>query len=545
MKYKNIKNNIITTLKVTMHGYFSWCGYIVKLTDRLLQGRFHIVLTFVLLSAFASPPFYFFPISSIIISRAWRAAKKDKTDKTAMGRMLWFYGAYCIAMSHSFIIPMTFQMQHWVLVPISLLLLALVPSCFAMVFIGPALLIMRHQKLPLFVEYLLISTAWFLVELTRGLYFLGGAPWQTSALLFTITSRMLRIASYFNQWQLELLGALILAIPYLFQKSKNSNAGKVIGVPILLWTLMYAFPFKEDTLHEHDKKKLMFNIYGVQGDADQHFINKAMSSSYYKTAMVNYYLGLWEEYNRQNGYNYQLTNIVRPPQIVAFPEGPITIYDKEFDTEFLKTMGKAAKGTDNLTMFASIVASENNDGKFIFQNAISVIDNAGKVIDIHPKKYLVPFGEYVPMRRIMPNWAQSVIGLGDLSPSQNRHFASHTTFHGVKIATIVCYEIAFNHKLKDKKGGKPDIIISFANDGWLKHSTGVYQHLAFAQLRAALLGVPIFHIVNNGPSVLISKSGKILKNIPFHSKGILKAEVFYIEKNDTSTKTKEYIFGLK
>ena len=80
------------------------------------------------------------------------------------------------------------------------------------------------------------------------------------------------------------------------------------------------------------------------------------------------------------------------------------------------------------------------------------------------------------------------------------------------LAPLICYEIIFPWKVIDKNT-KPDFIINITNDAWFGKSSGPYQHLNMARMRAIENQMPVIRVANSGITAIIDKNGRLLKKI--------------------------------
>jgi len=92
------------------------------------------------------------------------------------------------------------------------------------------------------------------------------------------------------------------------------------------------------------------------------------------------------------------------------------------------------------------------------------------------------------------------------------------------VAMLVCYEAIFPDRLVDPDN-RPGWIVNVTNDGWFGRSTGPWQHLAQARLRAIEQGLPIVRVANTGISAVIDSYGRIRGRLPLGERGVLDANL--------------------
>src|SRR6187402_886515 len=87
---------------------------------------------------------------------------------------------------------------------------------------------------------------------------------------------------------------------------------------------------------------------------------------------------------------------------------------------------------------------------------------------------------------------------------------------------LICYEAIFpgNQATSD---ARPGWIVNLTNDGWFGNSTGPYQHLQQARLRAIEEGLPVVRAANTGISAVIDPSGRIVARLGLGLEGVLDA----------------------
>ena len=168
-----------------------------------------------------------------------------------------------------------------------------------------------------------------------------------------------------------------------------------------------------------------------------------------------------------------------------------------------------------------ITGSLRRVDKMHLSNSVLVLNDVGQIVSYYDKSHLVPFGEYVPFRNILP--------MEKLVPIAS-DFKAGSGPRTIRIpgappaGLLVCYEIIFPGRVVDEKH-RPDWLINVTNDGWYGNSAGPYQHLAAAQLRAVEEGLPVVRAAGSGISAVIDPYGRLVKSLPLGVKGVLDSAV--------------------
>ncbi len=153
-------------------------------------------------------------------------------------------------------------------------------------------------------------------------------------------------------------------------------------------------------------------------------------------------------------------------------------------------------------------------------NSIYVIDHDGSIVSIYNKVHLVPFGEYLPFQRFL-----EAIGLQQLTKLPGGFSAGDRrrpiSVPGAPPALpLICYEAIFPDELMPD-GPRPDWMVNVTNDGWFGISSGPYQHLQQARVRAVEQGLPMVRAANTGISAVIDPLGRIVDSLPLGTEGLL------------------------
>lgn len=157
-------------------------------------------------------------------------------------------------------------------------------------------------------------------------------------------------------------------------------------------------------------------------------------------------------------------------------------------------------------------------------NSVIVFDSLAEPVARYDKWRLVPGGEFLPL-----GWLLEPLGFRRVVETPGSFTAGpgpRTLMlpGGLRVAPLVCYEVIFPHRLIDP-GDRPQVIVNVTNDGWFGRSTGPYQHLAQARLRAIEQGLPILRAANTGISAVIDPYGRFKHVLPLGTQGVIDAEV--------------------
>jgi apolipoprotein N-acyltransferase len=148
-------------------------------------------------------------------------------------------------------------------------------------------------------------------------------------------------------------------------------------------------------------------------------------------------------------------------------------------------------------------------------NSIDAIDPSGHIVAQYDKVHLVPFGEYMPLRSLLP-FKKLTAGTIDLSAGPGPR--TITLPRLPPFAPLICYEAIFPATLIDPRE-RPAWLLNVTNDAWYGRSSGPYQHFAIARTRAVEEGLPLVRVANNGISGVVDAEGRVLAHTSLDAVG--------------------------
>ncbi|ACJ00342.1 apolipoprotein N-acyltransferase [Rhodospirillum centenum] len=165
------------------------------------------------------------------------------------------------------------------------------------------------------------------------------------------------------------------------------------------------------------------------------------------------------------------------------------------------------------------------DGAYTVTNSMVAVDAGGAIVASFDKFHLVPFGEYLPFRFLLPAGMQAVAAVGmDTSPGPGPRTLA---LPGLPpFSPLICYEVIFPAAVTPAPavaGPRPAWLLNLTNDAWYGETAGPHQHWAIALTRAVEEGMPLVRAANTGISGVVDPYGRTVGRLALGSTGVLDA----------------------
>jgi apolipoprotein N-acyltransferase len=211
---------------------------------------------------------------------------------------------------------------------------------------------------------------------------------------------------------------------------------------------------------------------------------------------------------------------VRDANILIWPESAFPFFLTREADAMAQIADLLPKGTILIT--GSVRAPDLPAGTKITRayNSIYAIDHDGSVLSVYDKLHLVPFGEYLPFQDWMEKlgFVQLTKVQGGFIPGTRRRPMEIP--NAPRVLPLICYEAIFPGDVA-ARDDRPGWIVNLTNDGWFGISTGPYQHLQQARLRAIEQGLPVVRAANTGISAVIDPLGRVVARLGLGVEGVL------------------------
>ncbi|HKH02756.1 MAG TPA: apolipoprotein N-acyltransferase, partial [Bradyrhizobium sp.] len=349
-------------------------------------------------------------------------------------------------------------------------------------------------------------------EWLRG-HVLSGFPWNAFGYALTEPLALAQTASLIGLWGMTFLSVAIFATPAVLidgkSRGRKSWIAPAMAVSLLLGMGIFGgirLALQPTAMVANVKLRIMQP--NLQQDVKFNYSAKAEVMKKYLTLS-----------DRASGP--QSTG-VRDASILIWPESAFPFFLTREADAMAQITELLPKGTVLIT--GSVRAPDLPAGTRITRayNSIYVIDHDGSVVSVYDKLHLVPFGEYLPFQ----DWMEK-LGLVQLTKVQGG-FIAGTRRNLMEIPNapralpLICYEAIFPGDVASRED-RPGWIVNLTNDGWFGFSSGPYQHLQQARLRAIEQGLPLVRAANTGISAVVDPMGRVVARLGLGIEGVLDA----------------------
>jgi len=211
-----------------------------------------------------------------------------------------------------------------------------------------------------------------------------------------------------------------------------------------------------------------------------------------------------------------LKAIEQKPDLVIWPETATPFYLEGADDPYPALTNDLRRfvRSGGIPLLTGSPTSENKDRRRLLRNSAFLLDRDGMTKNVYHKIHLVPFGEYVPLKKSLLFFVEKMVQAGDDFQTGTGHTVMKVRLpagDAVAIGTVICYEIIFPDLVRRFVNEGATVITTVTNDAWFGRTGAPYQHFSMAVLRAVENRVPVARAANTGISGFIDAKGRILE----------------------------------
>ncbi|EGP08978.1 copper homeostasis protein CutE [Bradyrhizobiaceae bacterium SG-6C] len=347
-------------------------------------------------------------------------------------------------------------------------------------------------------------------EWLRG-HILTGFPWNAFGYALTEPLALAQTASLVGLWGLTFVALAVFASPAALADDRAVTRRPWMAPALSLLVLAAMALYGAFRLTTHPTQL----VAGVKLRLMQPNLQQDVKFNYSAKQMVmEKYLSLSD---RATGPQ---SSGIRDATILIWPESAFPFFLSREADAMAQIANLLPQGTVLVT--GAIRPPDQPAGTQITRayNSIYVIDHDGTILSVYDKLHLVPFGEYLPFQSAMEKlgFVQITKVRGGFIPGDRRRTMNIP--NAPRMLPLICYEAIFPGAIVPGTD-RPGWIVNLTNDGWFGISTGPYQHLQQARLRAVEEGLPLVRSANTGISAVIDPVGRIIAHLELGREGVL------------------------
>ena len=323
-----------------------------------------------------------------------------------------------------------------------------------------------------------------------------GFPWLMPSMVFSSNEDLIQIFSFIGSYTANLIVFILCVLPSFLYNNLKYKYLIILLICSPIFTLFFASFYRSNNKENLNIKNQQL-ITIVQPNIKQKDKWDKLKRSIHLKTLV--------KLSKKNSSDYKNIN-----RIIIWPETSFEgVIPKDLD--LVTDITKDIVNKMNTSLIIGTLSLENEN---LF-NSLVYINSLGNLEYKYDKIHLVPFGEYIPFISFIKK-------IGFMRGKTN--FSSGTVNKNLKILNIgeilplICYEVLFAEEVRSRISNNTKLIINITNDAWFGDSSGPYQHLALAKIRAVEFGIPLVRVANTGISAFISPYGEDLLRIPLNTR---------------------------
>ncbi len=455
-------------------------------------------------SSFSLPPFNYvlinflsFSLFYIILIKTFEAIK----NKKVFFLYGWLFGfGYFTSNLYWISISLTFDESFKFLIPLAIIL---VPAFLALFYGLVSLLFLILKPKKNLSSFFLFSLIFGTIEFIRGTI-LTGFPWNLIAYSFSDHIEILNITSIIGTYGFNLF-CISLFASTSFLILRDSKKEIIVFILFVMITLSFYF-FGSQRLEK--------------------FNNIEASDLNYKLRIISSNVSINRFYNDTDPISVinDLIEISSPQvdekMIFIWPEGILPDVSKDQLNEYKFLFENEFNENHILLIGINEIKKEGEIIKYF--NSLTIYDHKLEILNSYNKVDLVPFGEFLPFKKIL-----GFIGLKTItnnyqsySKGEKRNIIEVNKIDfQVRLLPLICYEIIYTGNIFNNRDF--DFIVNISEDGWFGQSIGPHQHFVHSIYRAIESGKYVLRSANNGIAAIVSPLGVVEKQVDLNKSGFV------------------------
>lgn len=220
------------------------------------------------------------------------------------------------------------------------------------------------------------------------------------------------------------------------------------------------------------------------------------------------------------------------PGMIIWPETAMPFYFQDTDQRH-REITQITRKTGNWLLFGGPGYRMNDKGMISYSNSAFLLSPTGELAGRYDKVHLVPYGEYVPLRKLFPFISKLAVGVGDFQAGNG--FSPLSLDDNHKVGVLICYEGIFPESGRAYKKLGAKLLVNITNDAWFGKTSAPYQHLSMTVFRAVENRLFLIRAANTGISAIIDPVGRITHRTGLFERTTLSGSVKFLDEKTCYT----------
>jgi apolipoprotein N-acyltransferase len=390
--------------------------------------------------------------------------------------------------------------------------LMLLLSCYLSVYISlfAGGVVFLGRKFPF---YLTAPALWICFEYGKTVI-ITGFPWENLGYSQYLNTYLIQFADIAGVWGISFLIVLVNAAVFEVISRRSKKEYIWAGVVFSIMALIYIYGFyRVAQVNKAVQNSPGIEVSLIQGNIEQ---NVKWNESYQRET-----LNIYEELS--------LKKSPSPGSLIIWPEtaAPFRFQERNYLHDQIVNV---ARSTKSWLLFGSISLLQQQDGSNFysnnFYNSAYLLAPDGEARGRYDKVHLVPYGEYVPLRKYMPFVEGFTAGIGDFGKGAGYYPLS---MNDKKIGVMICYEVILAEAARAYKNHSAELLVTITNDAWFGATSAPFQHFSMAVFRAVETRLYLVRAANTGISGIVDPTGRIIAQTGIYQEDSLKGYVKFVK----------------
>ncbi len=336
-----------------------------------------------------------------------------------------------------------------------------------------------------------IPSLWVSLEYIRGHAFTG-FPWELIGYSQYKFLTLIQISDISGVYGASFLIILVNALIFLSISERRFKLKETVSVFLILGIVLIYGKVKINTVEKEIKKWRQLPVGIVQGNIDQ---DKKWNREY--------------QLNTVKIYSRESRRLIKEGAgLLIWPETATPFYLQSNEMYYPMVLDILKGSTVRLLTGSPAYGFFNRKPRYF--NSAFLLSYHG-IEGRYDKIHLVPFGEYVPLKKLFFFAGRLVEGVGDFSSGERPTLLQ---MGKVGFGVVICYEALFPDLFRRfvKEGGR--FMLNITNDAWFGRSSAPYQHFSQTVFRSVENRVFLIRAANTGISGVVSPVGDIVIETP-------------------------------